>query len=80
MSLDQQDGLVQNFSKKFAAKSSAELAWQTTIYKNSTLIRNQNLCSNDRDRNVYLAFLLTRQRQDAILVILESVTHVLEHV
>jgi len=44
------------------------------------MIRNQKLSSNDRDRNVYLAFLLMKQRQDIILVMLESVTHVLEHV
>jgi len=50
------------------------------INKDSTMIRNQKLSSNDRDRNVYLAFLLMRQRQDTILVMLESVTHVLEHV
>jgi len=60
-------GLVQNFPKKFAAKSSAELAWQTIINKDSTLIRNQKLNSNDWDRNVYLAFLLMRQMQDTIL-------------
>jgi len=73
-------GLVWNFPKKFAAKSSAERAWQMTINKDSTLIRNQKLSSNDRDRNVYLAFLLMRQRQDTILVMLKSVTHVLEYV
>jgi len=49
------------------------------------MIRNQKgddtkPSSNDRDRNVYLVFLLMRQRQDTILVMLESVTNVLEHV
>jgi len=46
------------FSKKFAAKSSAERAWQTTINKDSMMIRNQKPSSNDCDWNVYLAFLL----------------------
>jgi len=71
-------GLVWNFSKNLR-KSSAECAWQTTINKDSTLIRNQKPSSNDRDRNVYLAFLL-RQRQGTILVMFESVMHVLEYV
>jgi len=64
-------GLVWNFPKKFAAKSSAERAWQTTVNKNSTMMQYQRLNSNDRDRNVYLAFLLMRQKQDTILVMLE---------
>jgi len=34
-------GIAWNFPKKFAAKSSAERTWQTTINKNSTMIRNQ---------------------------------------
>jgi len=81
MSLDQQDiGLVWNFPKKFAMKSSAERSWQTTINEDSIMIRNQKLSCNDHDQNVYLAFLLMKQRQDTILVMLESVTHVLEHV
>jgi len=41
--------------------------------------KDQRPSSNDRDQNVYFAFLLMRQRQDTILIMLESVTHVLEH-
>jgi len=44
------------------------------------MIRNQRPSSNDHDRNVYLAFLLMRQRQNIILIMLEFVKHVLEHV
>jgi len=50
-----------DFSKKFAAKSSAERVWQTTTNKDSTkMIRNQKPSSNDRDRNIFLAFLLSK--------------------
>jgi len=60
-------------SKKSAAKSNAKHADDSkqkwTINKDSTMIRNQRLSSNDRDRNVYLAFLPMKQRQDTILVI-----------
>jgi len=61
-------GLIWNFLK-FAAKSSAQRAWQTIVNKNSTMIRNQWPSSNNRDRNVYLVFLLMRQRQDTILML-----------
>jgi len=39
--MDQQYGLVQNFPKKSAAKSNAERAWQMTVNKDSTMVRNQ---------------------------------------
>jgi len=66
-------GLVSNVPKKFAAKSSVERAWQTTVNKDSTMIQNQRPNSNDRDWNVYFAFLqmVLRQRQDTIHVMLE---------
>jgi len=32
------------------------------------MVQNQRLSSNDRDRNVYLAFLPMRQRQGTILL------------
>jgi len=40
MSLAQQDMDLYGISKKFAAKSSAERAWQTTVNKDSTMIWN----------------------------------------
>jgi len=39
------------------------------------MVRNQRPSSNDCDRNVYLAFLPMRQRQDIILVILGYHAH-----
>jgi len=49
---DQMDqyGFVWNFPKKSAAKSNAERAWQTTVNKDSTMVRNQKFSSNDRDQ------------------------------
>jgi len=35
------------------------------------MVRNQRPSSNDRNRNVYLAFLPMRQRQDTILVMFD---------
>jgi len=40
-----------------------------TVNKNSIMVRNQRPSSNDRN-DVYFVFLLMRQRQDTILVIL----------
>jgi len=57
--------LYGTFQKKSAAKSNAERAWQTTVNKDSTIVRNQRPSSNDR--NIYLAFLPMRQRQDTML-------------
>jgi len=55
MLLDQQNMDLYEIFQKNLQKSSAERARQTTN-KDSTLIRNQKPSSNDRDRNVYLAF------------------------
>jgi len=72
--VDQQYGLVWNFSKKSATKSNAERAWQT-VNKDSTMVRNQRPSSNDHDQYVYLAFLPMRQRQGIILVMLGYHAH-----
>jgi len=70
MSLDQQDMDLYGTFQKNLAKSSAEHAWQTIINKDSTMIRNQKPSSNDRDRNVYLAFLLIYLHNIFVLLIL----------
>jgi len=40
------------------------------LNKDSTIVRNQRPSSDDRDRNVYFAFLPMRQRQGTILAML----------
>jgi len=41
-----------------------------TVNKDLTMVRNQRPSFNDRDENVYLAFLSMRQKQGTILVML----------